>query len=89
MLLTAGPTAFVVFGILHFLGASILLYAALRPLIDRWYNRRSLYLEKGIDLEGTAFSPELTQLVCGAFLELTPMHDFLMEVWRSCPHENR
>ena len=58
-------------------------------LIDRWYNRRSLSLEKGIDLEGTAFSPELTQLVCGAFLELTPMHDFLMEVWRSCPHENR
>ena len=57
------------------------------PLIDRWYNRRHLYLEKSFDLGGAAFTPELPQLVTDAFLELLPMHDFLMEVYRSCAAE--
>ena len=52
-------------------------------LIDRWYNRRYLYLEKCFDLGGAAFTPELPQLLADAFDELLPMHDFLMEVWRS------
>ena len=59
------------------------------PLLDRWYNRRSLYLEKCFDLEGAAFTPELPRQVVDAFLALTPMHDYLLAVYRSWPKENK
>ena len=52
-------------------------------VIDRWYNRRYLFLEKRFDLGGAAFTPELPQIVSEAFLDLMPMHDFLLEVCRA------
>ena len=51
------PTYFVKFGILHFLGASILLYAALRPLLLRIPTKVQLVLWP---LLGLAASPLLT-----------------------------
>ncbi len=55
------------------------------PLIDSWYNRRWLGTEKSFDLEGDAFSPELPRILCDAWAELMPLHDFLLEVYLSCP----
>ena len=52
-------------------------------VIDRWYNRRYLFLEKRFDLGGAAFTLELPQIVSEAFLDLMPMHDFLLEVCRA------
>ncbi len=56
-------------------------------LIDTWYNRRWLELEKSFDLGGVAFTPELPQILCDAWSELLPMHEFLMEVYLSLPGE--
>ena len=54
-------------------------------LIDSWYNRRWLELEKSFDPGGADFTPELPQILCDAWAELMPMHDFLLEVYLSCP----
>ena len=57
------------------------------PLIDAWYNRRWLGVEKRFDLGGDAFTAALPALLCDAWSELMPMHRFLMEVYLACPGE--
>jgi hypothetical protein len=56
-------------------------------LIDAWYNRRWLGLEKRFDLGGDAYTDALPRVLADAWAELMPMHRFLMEVYRSCPGE--
>ena len=56
-------------------------------LIDAWYNRRWLGLEKRFDLGGDAYTDALPQILADAWAELMPMHRFLMEVYLSCPGE--
>ena len=56
-------------------------------LIDDWYNRRWLGLEKSFDLGGEAYTDALPGVLCGAWAALMPMHQFLMEVYLSCPGE--
>ncbi len=57
------------------------------PLIDSWYNRKWLSAEKNFDLGGDAFTEALPRLVTDAWAELMPLHDYLMEVYLSCPEE--
>ena len=56
-------------------------------LIDAWYNRRWLGVEKRFDLGGEAFTDALPGILCDAWSELMPMHRFLMEVYLACPGE--
>ena len=57
------------------------------PLIDDWYNRRWLGLEKSFDLGGEAYTDALPGVLAAAWAELMPLHSFLMEVYLSCPGE--
>ncbi|MBR1566437.1 MAG: DUF2461 domain-containing protein [Oscillospiraceae bacterium] len=57
------------------------------PLLDAWYNRKYVGLEKSFDLGGAAFTEELPRIVAGAYVELMPLYRFLAEVWRACPEE--
>lgn len=57
------------------------------PLLDTWYNRKYVGLEKSFDLGGAAYTAELPQIVAGAFIELMPLYRFLAEVWHACPEE--
>lgn len=58
-------------------------------LLNRWYNRRNVSVEFGGDFGGELFSPELPQILCGAFEKLLPLHDFLIEVYESIREEER
>ena len=57
------------------------------PLLDAWYNRKYVGVEKSFDLDGAAFTKELPVLVADAFWELMPLYRFLAEVWAACPEE--
>ncbi len=56
-------------------------------LIDSWYNRKRVGLEKRFDLGGAAFTPDLPGVLVEAWAELMPMYRYLMEVYLSCPEE--
>ena len=56
-------------------------------LLDDWYNRKWLGVEKRFDLGGDAFTDALPQLLAEAWTELMPLHDFLMEVYLARPEE--
>ena len=58
------------------------------PLIDAWYNRRWLMLERAFDLGGEAYSETLPQTLAGAWAELLPLYRFLLEVYASCPEQD-
>ena len=45
------------------------------------------WLEKSFDPGGADFTPELPQILCDAWAELMPLHQFLMEVYLACPGE--
>ena len=51
------------------------------PLIESWYNRKWLSVEKSFDLGGDAFTDALPRIVADAWAELKPMHDFLLEAY--------
>ena len=56
-------------------------------LLDSWYNRKNVGLEKDFDLGGPAFTEALPAIVADAFSELMPLYRFLIEVYLSCPEE--
>ncbi len=56
-------------------------------LLDNWYNRRRVGLEKSFDLGGAAFTAALPGILTDAFAELMPMYRYLTEVYLSCPEE--
>ena len=58
------------------------------PLLDEWYNRKYVGVEKSFDLGGAAFTKELPALVANEFWELMPLYRFLAEVWAACPEED-
>ncbi len=45
--------------------------------------------EKSFDHGGAAYTPALPQLVADAFGELMPLYEYLLEVYLSCPEEDR
>lgn len=57
-------------------------------VINRWYNRKRMGLEKDFDLGGDAFSEDLPKILAEAFSKLMPMYEYFMEVYRACPAEN-
>lgn len=56
-------------------------------IINRWYNRKRIGLEKSFDLGGDAYSEELPRILADAFSKLMPMYEYFMEVYRACPAE--
>ena len=57
------------------------------PLLDSWYNRKWVSVEKSFDLGGDAYTRALPQILADAWTELKPLHDYLLEVYLSCPEE--
>ena len=57
-------------------------------VINRWYNRKRVGLEKDFDLGGDAFSENLPVILAEAFASLMPMYEYFMEVYHACPAEN-
>lgn len=57
-------------------------------IINRWYNRKRMGLEKSFDLGGDAFKEELPEILADSFSMLMPMYEYFMEVYRACPAEN-
>jgi len=57
-------------------------------VINRWYNRKRVGLEKDFDLGGDAFSENLPEILADAYSKLMPMYEYFMEVYLSCPAEN-
>ena len=58
-------------------------------LIDRWYNRKRIGLERSFDLGGDAFSEKLPEILADAYAQLMPMYEYFMEIYRSCPDDRR
>ena len=58
-------------------------------LIDSWYNRKRIGLEKSFDLGGDAFSQKLPEILVSAYAELMPMYEYFMEIYRACPETGR
>lgn len=58
-------------------------------LIDSWYNRKRIGLEKSFDLGGDAFSQKLPEILVSAYAELMPMYEYFMEIYRACPESGR
>ena len=56
-------------------------------LVDNWYNRKRVGVDKSFDLGGAAFTEALPGILADAFAELMPMYRYLMEVYLSCPEE--
>lgn len=56
-------------------------------LVDNWYNRKRVGVDKSFDLGGAAFTEALPGVLADAFAELMPMYRYLMEVYLSCPEE--
>lgn len=56
-------------------------------LLDNWYNRKRVGMERRFDLGGDAFTGALPGILAEAYAELMPMYRFLMEVYLSCPEE--
>ena len=58
-------------------------------VIDRWYNRKRIGLERSFDLGGDAFSEQLPEILADAYAELMPMYEYFMEIYRACPDDRR
>ena len=58
-------------------------------VLNDWCNRKWLMTEKSFDHGGAAYTPALPQLVADAFGELMPLYEYLLEVYLSCPEEDR
>ena len=56
-------------------------------LLDRWYNRKCVGIEKRFDLGGDAFSDRLPQIMAEEFKALMPLFDYFMEIYRQSPGE--
>lgn len=52
-------------------------------IINRWYNRRRIGLERTEDFGGALFTPELPEILTEAFGELMPMYEFFLEFYRA------
>lgn len=50
-------------------------------LINKWYNRKWAGAEHMADLEGEAFTPELTDIITAAYKELMPMYEYFLEFY--------
>ena len=55
----------------------------LGPVINKWYNRRYLYVESAHDFGGDALRADLPAKLVSTYEKLMPMYDFLMEVHRA------
>lgn len=56
---------------------------SLSPVIDPWYNRKWVGLERQEDFGGELFSPRLPELLAEDFSALMPLNEFFMEVFRA------
>ena len=59
------------------------------PLLDAWYNLKYVGVQKNFELGGAAYTAELPGIVADAFVELMPLYRFLVEIWQSCPEEEK
>ena len=59
------------------------------PLLDAWYNLKYVGVQKNFNLGGAAYTAELPGIVADAFVELMPLYRFLVEIWMSCPEEEK
>ena len=57
--------------------------------IGRWYNRKNIYVEYAEDFGGALLTPELPELLCGAYSRLMPLHDFFMEIYDASREEGK
>ena len=57
--------------------------------IDRWYNRKNVSVEYAEDFGGALLTPELPELLCGAYSRLMPLHDFFMEIYDASREEGK
>lgn len=55
----------------------------LGPVINKWYNRKWLGLERDIDFGGALLTPELPQILADSYAKLMPMHAFFIEFTRA------
>ena len=56
-------------------------------LLDDWYNRKWVGLERRFDFGGAAYTDALPGILVDAYAELMPMYRYLDEVYLSCPDE--
>ncbi len=57
----------------------------LGPVLNKWYNRKWIGLERSLDFGGALLTPELPQLLAESFGKLMPLYDFFTEVFRAAP----
>ena len=55
------------------------------PVLNKWYNRRWIGLERDLDFGGALLTPELPQLLADAFSRLMPMYEFFTEFYAAAP----
>ena len=55
----------------------------LGPVINPWYNRRAVGLERARDFDPELLGPELTGTITRAYRRMMPMYDYLYECYRS------
>ena len=60
----------------------------LGPVINPWYNRKRVGLEREQDFDPAYLGPELTATITRAFQKLMPMYDYLYECYRSAQEHN-
>ncbi len=61
----------------------------LGPLINPWYNRKRVGLERERDFDPMLLGPDLTTTITHAFQRLMPMYDYLYECYSSAAVESR
>ena len=54
----------------------------LGPVINKWYNRKWIGLERDVDFESAALTPQLPERLAESFSRLMPMYEFFLEFTR-------
>ena len=52
------------------------------PVINKWYNRRWIGLERDLDFEAAGLTPRLPEILAEAYAQLMPMYEFFLEFTR-------
>ena len=52
-------------------------------LINKWYNRKRMGLERSMDFGGELYSPALPETLAAAYARLMPMYEYFAEVYHS------
>lgn len=55
----------------------------LGELINKWYNRKRMGLERSMDFGGELYSPALPETLAAAYARLMPMYEYFAEVYHS------